>query len=488
MLKKVRSFSVLLVAVILIGLLPTYASAVEQDTWSNANSYMVNELREAQTRGLIPDCIIGTDFTQAITRAEFATVIVLMCEAYTGVSTEPFNGNPFTDTDDPVIFKAYSLGIMQGFDDGEGGTFFSPDAILDRETMVLMFFRAIQLIAPLADYHVAEAPYIPDWESISDYAQESVKYMYSQKIICGGSGGVFMPRPVDAQAESDYGIATREQCVAVASRIYKILPEIQSTRYSIEDKAIEVASYIKDEPQNGIEISRDDLYDILRPYSKKVRWANNLHALSFTGDYQKIEGGDWEQGYDSAFMYNAFSSSGLSQYKYDEEQRLWGVAAGNSRFALSAFDADLLMLSTFEWNSENDTGTSYSAAMSSFNMFSPSSLTDYMPSRIAWVYRLYEDEIINGELCKVFSVTQTENIIQEDTPPGTAGPPVHEVEKTEYFYISTVSGLCVVKKNYDTVHDTTYQSIQIVFTTSPSLIDASKIEPPTDIAFTPYQP
>jgi hypothetical protein len=111
-----------------------------------------------------------------------------------------------------------------------------------------------------------------------------------------------------------------------------------------------------------------------------------------------------------------------------------------------------------------------------------------MPSRIAWVYKLYDDEIINGELCKIFSVTQTENIIQEDSSPDTAGPPIHEVERTEYFYVSTVSGLCVVKKNYDAVRDTTYQSIHIVFTTSPSLINASQIETPADIVFVPYQP
>ena len=63
---------------ILLGSLPASASADGQDKWSKASPYMINELREAQANGLIPEILGGNDFTQPMTRAEFAHLIVLM--------------------------------------------------------------------------------------------------------------------------------------------------------------------------------------------------------------------------------------------------------------------------------------------------------------------------------------------------------------------------------------------------------------------------
>ena len=492
--QKIRVLSIVIVILLIAGILPVTASAAEQDAWSKVNSYMESELRAAQAAGLIPDCVYGKDFTQPMTRAEFAHLIVLLCETYTGVTTEPHSPNPFKDIDDPVVFKAYAFGIMQGF--GDEDVVFSPDAILDRETMALMFYRAVNLIVPLADYHAAEAPVIPDQESISGWAARAVEYLYSRGIVAGGSGGAFMPRPADAQAASDFGIATREQCVAVALRIYNKLPEIAATRFTVEDKAAEVMSYAQDEPQGGQEISRDDLHKILLPYSQKVRWANNLSALTFIGDYVKEVDGDWQPGYDSALLYNAFSVKGANQYKYDEEQLLWGSVAGRSRYALSIFDAKDLALMVYEWNDQSDEGVVYRAAMQSYTMFSPAGLTAYTPGRLDWEYRIFDDEIVNGELCKVFSVTWLENKIQggeahegaltRDVPPGPGGIPEAWEEVTSYFYVSTITGLCVVQKLYSELRDETYQSIRITFNTSPSLTDAGEIERPEGITFKPY--
>ena len=243
--------------------------------------------------------------------------------------------------------------------------------------------------------------------------------------------------------------------------------------------AAEVMRYALEKPQNGVEINRDDLWNILNPYSWKIRWANNTHALSFTGDFVRVGDGDWEQGYDSFFLYNAFSADGLVQRKFDEQQTLWGAGAGEQRFALTVFDAGAEMLSVHEWNSGSDSGTLLNMTMQSSSLFSPLTLRDYLPSRIDWTYRLFDDVVIGGERCIVFSVTTKENLIQGEG----ANLPEHWVEKTEYFYISTVSGLNILKTQYETLRDTTYLAVSIVFAISPSLTDAGAIEPPPDIAF-----
>jgi len=473
---------------VLAGISPAFASAAGQDAWGKANTYMIEELQEAQSLGIIPGSIIGTDFTKPITRAEFAHLVVLMCETYTGVSTEPLMlaGNPFTDADDPDIFKAYGLGIIDGAN--PEGTMFSPDGQLDRETVAFMLYRAIRLIAPKADYNVSETAAIPDKGQISEWALQPVLYLYSRGIILGYNN-MFMPRPVtDAQKASDYGIATREQCVVLATRLYKLLPEIQDTRFSVEDKAAEIMGFAMDELQDGAEIDRDELISLLRPYSNKVRWAENMNTAIFLGDFRKIGDGEWEQGYDSALLFSDQSYPGDNGYKYDEEVTLWGAFAGRSRFSLASFDADSKLLTVSEWNSDSDTGDVIIRPSGSANWFSHLGLTYYMPARLTWVYKAFDDMVINGELCKVFSATRDENLIQSDEGPPIIAPPSGLTELTDYYFISTVSGLCVLQSNYATLRDTTYLSIQVIFNWAPSLTDVSLIEPPPDIILQPVSP
>jgi len=266
MTKTFRFFAPMFIFGVLLGTLPTPASADGQDKWGKASPYMTGELREAQENGLIPEILNGSDFTQPMTRAEFAHLVVVMLEAHSGVSTQPETlAYPFKDTDDPVVFKAFGFGIMDRANDADA--LFSPDGTIDRETMAYMACRAIRLVAPLADYSVPEPPVIPDIGEVSSFAEQSVAYLYSRGIMVGGAGHVFMPRPsTGGQRQPNYGMATREQCVAVANRILKALPQIQRTRFDVEDMAAEAMRYALEEPQNGVEISRDDLWGMLNPY------------------------------------------------------------------------------------------------------------------------------------------------------------------------------------------------------------------------------
>jgi len=485
---KLRFVSLALVVFIMAGAIPAIASANNEDLRYIASDYMAGEVQRAQALGLIPDALDDADFRQPVTRAEFASLLVLMCETYTGVSAAPLNSNPFTDSDDPYVLKAYNLGLMQGTN--EEGTLFSPDDMLDRETVVFMLYRAVNLIAPLSDYAVRVSPVIPDQDRISPFAAHAVNYMYSRYVVFGGDG-LFMPRPVtDAEKASNYGIATREQCVALVKRLWDKLPEIENSRFSYEDKAAEILTYAIDEPREGEEMDRDELIAILRQYSRRIRWADNMTTVHFTGDFRKTGDGDWEQGYDSALLYDAWSSDGLSQHKYDEETYIWGGMSGESRFSLAYFDSDLHQLTVHEWNTQSDTGIKVTMPAQSANWFTYANLLYYMPGRLDYVYKLYDDAVINGERCKVFSVTRIEAGIEDDAPAadGADGepvgrPPQVDVEVTEYFYVSTVSGICVLQSLYGQLRDTTYLAVRITFKWSPSLTDAGQIEPPADITF-----
>lgn len=85
-----------------------------------------------------------------------------------------------------------------------------------------MLFRAIKAIAPAADYSVAGIKDFPDQNHISSWAVDATKYMSKMGIIAGDAQGNFMPKATtSAQEAAGYGMATREQAIALTVRAYE---------------------------------------------------------------------------------------------------------------------------------------------------------------------------------------------------------------------------------------------------------------------------
>ena len=84
-----------------------------------------------------------------------------------------------------------------------------------------MLFRAIKAINPEGDYSVADVKDFPDQKYISSWAVEATKYMSKMGIIVGDANGNFMPKATTpAQEAVGYGMATREQAIALSVRTY----------------------------------------------------------------------------------------------------------------------------------------------------------------------------------------------------------------------------------------------------------------------------
>jgi len=198
-----------------------------QSFYKNASSWAVGELQAAYEKGLIPDILLGADMTQPITREEFAELAVRLCEETMGQVVQPASPNPFTDTTNPQILKAYQLGITTG----TSKTTFSPNMLINREQCATMLYRAIRAIAPDADYSITGVKDFPDQKDISSWAVEGTKYMFKLGIIKGDSNGNFMPKVVTyAQEAAGYGMATREAAILMTVRTFDKIPEIQESR------------------------------------------------------------------------------------------------------------------------------------------------------------------------------------------------------------------------------------------------------------------
>ena len=177
---------------------------------------------KAAEYGLIPDSLKGADWTKSITRAEFAAVSVRLYENLTDTKATPVATNPFTDTKDPEILKAFNIGVTNG----TSATLFSPNALLNRQEAATMLTRALK------------SAYIPGWtlptdgnytlnftmpakfaddDKIDGWAKPSVYFMVANKIINGMGNNIFAPKnTTDREIALSYANATREQALKIA--------------------------------------------------------------------------------------------------------------------------------------------------------------------------------------------------------------------------------------------------------------------------------
>lgn len=180
----------------------------EEYTWSKASEWAEPELKEASKENLIPEIFDEADLTKNITRKEFAHTVVKMYEKITGQKAVPIAKNPFTDTKDKEVLKAYNIGITNGTSD----TTFSPDALITREQMATMMTRALTK-AGKDTSRPESAKLFADDSEFSEYAKDSIYYMSSIEIIKGVGENKFNAK----------GNASREQALAISIRCVKKL-------------------------------------------------------------------------------------------------------------------------------------------------------------------------------------------------------------------------------------------------------------------------
>ncbi len=203
------------------------------ETAFTASEWAQSELEEAAALGLIPNSLKGADLTAPITRAEFAAVSVKCYEALTDLKAEPYAPNPFTDTTDAEVLKAYNIDVTNG----TSPTSFSPEELLNREQAATMLTRLYKKIAidgwtletdgnfvgTFRGMYETPAPFADD-KNISGWAKDSVYFMKAKGVIDGVGGNKFAPRAVtDAEEATGYAQATREQAILIAKRMVQKL-------------------------------------------------------------------------------------------------------------------------------------------------------------------------------------------------------------------------------------------------------------------------
>lgn len=156
-----------------------------------------------------PELLKSEDLQNPITREEFAELLVYLYAEAKDVSIDSIpQWNPFMDTKNPMVARAYNLGIVSGtsiLDDGRRK--FSPDALVTREQMAVMLVNELELLGITTTPKYTKS--FSDADKISAWAYEHLAFATEEDIILGVGSNLVAPR------ES----ATREQALTLAHKI-----------------------------------------------------------------------------------------------------------------------------------------------------------------------------------------------------------------------------------------------------------------------------
>lgn len=169
--------------------------------------------------------LLGSDYTRAITRGQFAALAIRYYETLMGDITGedytiPVNSGDdvFADcSDDENMAKAYTLGILGGYNSApdRSGVYVGPNDLITREQAATMLTRLMeQLIDAFNEvgrtgWTVWYADSLPFTDTISDWAYDGVRAVYGVGAMTGTTGTTF-------SAKANYTI---EQSIVTIMRI-----------------------------------------------------------------------------------------------------------------------------------------------------------------------------------------------------------------------------------------------------------------------------
>ena len=177
-------FSALIMAFALA--LPATAAQDAPSAWaSDAVTWLrgTGKLTEADFSG----------YDRTVTRSDFARLGVILYELITGMpKPDPADvKNPFTDTSDPDILRAYKIKIISGTGDG---TTFSPGDSVNREQIAVMLLRVLDACKVTYSQADVNGIVFSDEAELSGWAAESVKRAYLIQIMNGTGGSSMSPK------------------------------------------------------------------------------------------------------------------------------------------------------------------------------------------------------------------------------------------------------------------------------------------------------
>lgn len=189
---------------VLILLLIFAVSSLTAGAYNGVSEWAESEIELSQSNGVIPESLGEKNFSTAISREEFAELCVVLYERLTDSRAIMPEINPFLDTDNVAVTKAYELGVINGVTE----ITFEPYADVTREQAAAMLKRVI--VKAGAETAAEETDVFTDDGEISEWAKADVYAMSAMGVIKGRDDGSFAP--LDG--------VTIEEAVVISGRLF----------------------------------------------------------------------------------------------------------------------------------------------------------------------------------------------------------------------------------------------------------------------------
>ena len=205
-----RRFAVSLLLGTALMITPAYAADLSD--WAKSDYEIISK------SGILTSEIASKNLRDPITREETAAMMV---NFYTQLTEkEAVEGeNPFSDTDNPYVIKAYNAGLVSG----KGPNLFDPEGKLTRQEfakMLLNTFNSAEIETGLENIDFdAVFDSFADSDEIAGWATDAFALALENGIINGLTKTKLSPK----------GNTTREQAVCIVSRAYKLYTEFQQS-------------------------------------------------------------------------------------------------------------------------------------------------------------------------------------------------------------------------------------------------------------------
>jgi fibronectin type 3 domain-containing protein len=178
-------------------------AAIDFDT---ASDWAVDEIQKAYDLDLTTDRVLK-NFQKNITREEFCEIAVKLYEALSGKIAKAAIDNPFDDTTNTYVLKAFELGIVKGTSD----TAFSPSNPITRQEICVMIYRTLKADDPSLNVGASSAAQFADQNQIASWAIDSVRFANENGIMKGTGGNKISP----------LNNTTREQAIVLLERTFE---------------------------------------------------------------------------------------------------------------------------------------------------------------------------------------------------------------------------------------------------------------------------
>lgn len=286
---KFRLAFILMVLAVITFPQMTYADAdLSQNNVNIPSNWAKVDIEKAKGNNIIPQAI-QAKYKNNITREEFSEVVVKLYEALSGKEGMLPKENPFTDTKNMRVLKAYQLGIVQGKGNGK----FDPYNTITREEISVMLYHVLQVVKPDFNYPKSYDYIFSDFDIISSWARESVSYLYNFGVISGVGENRFSPK----------GSTTREQAFVLAERMYENVLEFEVALKS--NSNVSRGGYGRQENDNKTKLAKLISQEMGKPY----KW-----------------GGIGPDSYDcSGLTYSIYGKLGISLPRVSRDQATAGT-------------------------------------------------------------------------------------------------------------------------------------------------------------------